>query len=906
MKRTVSFLAFLLIAAHAFALSAFDLRCEMLHQPWGIDTAVPCLGWKLDTPHNGVRQTAYQIMAASRQDLLDEERPDLWDSGQVMSSRSQWVVYGGQPLASRSVVYWQVRVWDEEGKASPWAKGAHFSVGIIDKSLWQGKYIGMPRDDRAIQPLLHRTFQCNALGEQAFLHISTLGYHEVYINGERVGDDVLVPAVSQFTKRHQSMTYEVGNLLVEGRNDIVVWLGGGWYDGSAPGVQPGGPYVMAQIDQQSDSGWQTLVCTDDSWRARRSGFYNDGITAQGRFGGETVRAGEVLPDLQASTLDSASWEAVVALQGMQQDITPMMCEPNKVMMEVQPQEIRRFGDDEWMVDMGRSVVGWTRIHLGRMKKGQTVTISYCDMLGLNGDFEYGVFTDRYIAGGTGDETFCNKFNYHAYRYIKIKGLGRCPAISDIAGLGISTGYTTASAFVCNDTDINAIHDMVHYTFRCLTQSGYMVDCPHLERQGYGGDGNASILSAQIQYDMYPLYRNWLQAYGDAQGADGRVPHVAPTPWPCGGGPFWCAFIANAPWQTYLQYGDERILRRYYPHMKKYLQYAHKYMPDGLLSLENRWPTSPLGHWFLGDWALPNEEHQLHTESIDVVNSCSMSMVLGIMARVAGVLGSSEDSVAYSNEQQQVNRRIHETFFNKREASYANGLQLDMAFPMFVGATPEKTVPEVCKALHDATYQRFDGHLFTGLVGVPILTQWLTRSGDAQMMYDMLKQQGFPGYLYMIENGATTAWEHWNARRSRIHNCYNGIGSWFYEALAGIVGDERHPAYSHFFIRPQMANGISFVRALKPTPYGPIAVDWKLGKASFDITIDVPTGTTATLECPEGLKPKSAEMPQTGLIRYGLVYNEDQREKKTDTPPQMFEPDKPIELQSGRYRIIYRF
>jgi alpha-L-rhamnosidase len=346
-----------------------------------------------------------------------------------------------------------------------------------------------------------------------------------------------------------------------------------------------------------------------------------------------------------------------------------------------------------------------------------------------------------------------------------------------------------------------------------------------------------------------------------------------------------------------------MLERFYPNMQRYLQYAEKYMPDGLLSLENRWPSSQKKHWFLGDWALPNEEHQHHTESIDDVNSCSMSWVYGIMSRVAEILGKSSDAAMYREKQQEINQKIHQKFYNKKECTYAHGLQLDAAFPLFVGATPEKLQDKVNSTLKKDIYGRWQGHLFTGLVGVPIVTQWLTKAGEAQVMYDMLKQRSFPGYLYMIENNATTTWEHWNARRSRIHNCYNGIGSWFYQALAGIVPDESQPAYRHFYIRPQMADGINFVRALKPTPYGDIMVDWNLSEQTFDIRLTIPPGTTSTLEVPACLKCKEAEMPPTSLMRYGLIYNENQREKKTDTPPTILDATKPIELESGTYRIV---
>ena len=906
MKRTLSLLALLLPLQWLHAIGLFDLRCEMLHQPWGIDNTNPALSWKITPGENGLRQTAYQILAASSPELLTEEKADLWNSGKVVSDESLWVPYAGKALTSRSVVYWQVRAWDQNDKVGGWARGAHFSIGLLEKSLWQGQYIGMKRQDRKVQPMLWKSFDFSGKGKPAFLHINTLGYHEVYLNGNKVSDDVLVPAMVEFTKRSLCMTYNVTDLLNEGQNDLVIWLGTGWYEAGIPGVKEGGPYVMAQIDCLEANEWNTIVKTDETWKARTSGYYFDGSVKPYGFGGDLVKAEELLPDLTHASLEGAEWQGQLSTLNSQlsTDITPMMCEANKIQQVVQAQKISRFQSNKWMVDMGKSIVGWARFNFGKLNKGQQIIISYGDMLGLDGDFEHGVYTDRYIASGEGEESFCNKFTYHAYRYIKIQGLEHQPRLSDIEGLSIYTGYEKESAFVCNDADINAIHDMVHYTFKCLTQSGYMVDCPHHERQGYGGDGNASILAAQTMYDMYPLYRNWLQAFGDAQGEDGEVPHVAPTMWACGGGPFWCAFIANAPWQTYLQYGDKRMLERYYPNMQRYLQYAEKCMPDGLLSLENRWPTSPKKHWFLGDWALPNEEHQHHTESIDDVNSCSMSWVYGIMAQVASVLGKPSDAVLYQQKQQEINSKIHQKFYNKKEGTYASGLQLDAAFPLFVGATPENLRDKVNGQLKKDIYGRWEGHLFTGLVGVPIVTQWLTKAGEAQLMYDMLKQRSFPGYLYMIENGATTTWEHWNARRSRIHNCYNGIGSWFYQALAGIVPDEDKVAYRHFFIRPQMADGISFVRALQPTPYGDIKVEWNLSKATFDVRLTIPSGTTATLECPASLKAKVAEMPPTSLMRYGLIYNEKQRDRIDAPENEKFPATEPIQLQSGTYRIIY--
>ena len=906
MKRLLVWLLLTTLVCQIEAQRIEDLRCEGLHQPWGISQTTPALSWKINLDHQGVRQMAYQILAATSPALLKEETADLWNSGRVESAQSQWIRYAGTPLSSRSVVYWQARIWDERGKASDWARGAHFSVGILDTSLWKGKYIGMERQDRKVQPMLRRIFTCSRKTGEVFLHVSTLGYHEIYLNGKPVSDDVLSPAVVEFSKRHQSMTYNVTDLLKEGENDLVIWLGGGWYNNpDHPGVQPGGPYVLAQVDMQHGKAWSTLVATDHTWKARPSGYYDDGVSAPYQFGGEVVKAWEVLPDLERPTLDAAQWQGVVQLpvQPFQQ-ISPMMCESNKIQQIVAAKQISRFRDDEWMVDMGRSIVGWTRIRLGKLQKGQRITITYGDMLGQDGDFDLNTYTDYYMARGEGEEVFCNKFNYHAYRYLKIRGLGRPPLLSDVEGLNIHTDYRGESSFVCSDADLNAIHDMVHYTFQCLTLGGYMVDCPHHERQGYGGDGNASILAAQLQYDLYPLYRNWLQAYADVQGEDGEVSHTAPNPWSCGGGPYWCAFMVNAPWQTYLQYGDTRLLSSYYPHMQRYITYAERHMPQGMLSLEHRWGDSQRKGWFLGDWALPNEEHQQHTESIDLVNNCSMSWVYGIMSRVAAALGKTGDQQMYEQKQIGINERIHSAFYRSQDSIYANALQLDMAFPLYVHATPRHLSAVVHRSLCRLIDQRYDGHLYTGLVGVPILTQWLTQVGESQMMYDMLKQRSFPGYLYMIENGATTTWEHWTSRRSRIHNCYNGIGSWFYQALGGIVLDEAHPAYQHFYVRPQLVDGISFARTLQSTPYGNIVVDWKLSSQAFDLRLTIPAGTTATVVCPFGLDPVSVEMPSPNHVRYGLMYSPQHRDKVPAVPTVQYDSSQPLVLESGSHRIVY--
>lgn len=394
--------------------------------------------------------------------------------------------------------------------------------------------------------------------------------------------------------------------------------------------------------------------------------------------------------------------------------------------------------------------------------------------------------------------------------------------------------------------MNAIHDMIQYTLRCLTLGGYMVDCPQIERLGYGGDGNASTQTVQTMFDLAPVYMNWMQAWADCMREDGGMPHTAPNPYMAGGGPYWCGFIITASWQTYLNYGDSRLLERYYPSMQKWLEYAGKYTVDGLLKT---WPNTEYRNWYLGDWATPVGIDQTNPLSVDLVDNCYLSVCYQTMEKIAKVLGKEQDKSVYTAKYKDLNALIHKTFFDSEQKSYSTGTQIDLIYPMLAGATPADVLSEVQNTLHDVTQDRFKGHLATGLVGIPVITEWAVKNKQADFIYGMLKKRDYPGYLYMLDNGATTTWEHWNGERSHIHNCYNGIGSWFYQALAGINTDEENPGYSHVFIQPQLVNGLSWVKASKDTPFGTLSVKWERTDASFILYLDIPVGCEATIILP---------------------------------------------------------
>jgi alpha-L-rhamnosidase len=832
-------------------LQVYDLRCENLTDPLGIDTTSPHFSWKLLSDLNGSKQTAYQIVVATDSLLLTEGEADLWNSGKVKSPASVMVPYAGKELQARSHAYWKIGVWTKNSRQPVWSDAHFFSVGLLSPTDWAASYIGLPaKAGNPESPLLWKQYEINELAAKTFLHVNSLGYHEIYVNGSKVGIDVLSPSMSQFDKRSQAVAYDVSQYIRKGRNDLLIWLGRGWYQSGLPGVAYEGPLVKAQLETLKNGIWNTLLVSDTSWVSRESGYTGTSVWRYGNFGGECIESGKLLDDFTAATLDAATWNKAQEVDVPVHAVSPRMTEPNRIRETIRPVQVSPLEKNAWLVDMGKVFTGWMEIKFPALQKGQEITLEYCDHLVEDKPVNQRQI-DRYIASGKNNETFRNRFNYHGYRYVKISNLSSQPSLGDIQGHLIHTDFKNASSFQCSDPEMNAIHDMVINTLPSLSLGGYMVDCQQYERLGYGGDGNASTQTAQTMFDMSPLYANWMQAWADCIREDGGMPHTAPNPWGAGGGPYWCGFIITASWSTYINYGDARLIEKYYPVMQHWLEYVQAYTVDGLL---DKWPDTDYRHWFLGDWATPRGlVNQMDKSSVDLVNNSFITVCYATMEKIAAYLGKTSDAALYGKKSEQLKKIIHERFFNSAENSYGTGSQVDFVYPMLAQVTPESLVPAVTQALYEKTEKGYNGHLVAGLVGVPVLTEWAIRSRSADWVYGMLKKKEAPGYLYMIENGATTTWEHWNGARSRMHNCYNGIGAWFYHAVGGIRPDENAPGYRRVIIAPQIPVGISWAKTSKETPYGTVVVNWEVKDEMLNMELMIPSGSTGLLELPEHIR-----------------------------------------------------
>lgn len=849
------------------ALSLASLRCEYLSDPLGIDVEKPRLSWVMEgggqrTEDRAQKQTAYQVLVASTPELLAKDQGDLWDSGKVASDQSVQVEYAGRPLLSRTRCHWEVRVWlarrspggevkpgeggDKDGRRSAWSQPALWTMGLLNRSDWQAKMIAAnwPGPTNLPLPWLRKTFLLDAKPKRATAYICALGYYELYVNGHKVDDQVLSPAVCDYAKRAFYVTHDISDHLVPGKNCLGLWLGRGWFSrGKVRGAFHDGPVVMAQFD----IGDGLRIITDESWKVRRSPITALGAGVVHEFGGEKYDATLDLPAWNSADLDDFAWAAPVVVQAPKIEISAQMVEPNRVTESWAAKSVTAASPGKYAVDMGRNFTGWVEMKV-KGRKGQTVRMDYPYPT-------YGPQHDEYVMRKDGTETWQNcRFNYHATRTFTVSGLEKKPAPADIRGHLIHTDYQPASEFTCSNELLNWIYRTVLWTERCLTIGGYAVDCPHRERMGYG-DGSASMESMLCNFGAGAFYTKWLRDWRDGQDpATGDMPNVAPAFYPGpGGGPAWGDLCVVLPWQVYLQYGDRRVLEANYPTIRKWLEFQDSKTKDGLLQPYVGIGCDQMAWSFLGDWVAPRGPGQSTgtgaLRSVLFFNNGYYLYNLGLAQKMARVLGKTQDADGFRAKADALRAAMLKEFKDPDDGAYAQGDQTPLALSLLCNLIPQQQRGELELRLEHDIVDRRNGHLDTGILGTYFLIKELTALGRNDLVHIMANQTTFPGWGHMMKNDATTIWEEWGGGNSGIHSSFLSIGAWFVQGIGGIRADESQPGFAHFLIRPGLVGDLKFARTKYRSIRGDIVSNWQREGNKLSLDIRIPANTTAVVFVP---------------------------------------------------------
>jgi alpha-L-rhamnosidase len=832
-----------------------QLTCEGLTNPMGIDRAQPRFSWAIPPGERGLTQTARQLLVADSRDALTADQGNLWDSGKVESHQSQWVPYGGAPLAKGAHCWWKVRVWDQTGAVSPWSEPASLSVGPLSAADWKGDWIGADwmTNNEGPLPWLRKTVTLPQTPATATMYVCALGYYELYVNGRKVGNDVLSPAVSDYGRRGLYLTHDITPYLVAGENCIGLWLGRGWSLGVLKNAGTSGPMVKAELNIIFAKGDPLTIVTDATWKARPSHITPLGKGTSGSYGGELVEAEKEIVNWSAADHDDSDWRAATVHHPPTPIIAAQMMEPNRMLDELHLVAVTPMASG-YVLDMGRNCTGWFELILpDDIQRGTRVTMEFADKQLADGKFQTYGQRSEYVARGGGGERFRNRFSYAAFRYALVTGLPRAPEQDEVTGWLVTTNYEPGSTFSCDHPLLNQIHDIMRWTYQSLSLGGYTVDCPHRERLGYGGDSGTSMEMGMLNFRTGAFYAKWAADWRDAQNDAGDVPYTAPYSQDAGGGPAWSGFCITMPWQIYLTYGDRQPLEEGWPVMKKWLAFIDTKMGDGILQRYVGIGCAGGPEWnFLGDWVPPGRKQgqgRVDDNSTLFFNNCYLVYCLQLASKIGHVLGDDAQADIYAARAQKLAARLHSRFLNPDGATYANGEQTYLAMPLLFGITPTGAVPQVMAALErDITVTR-RGHLNTGMHGNYFMTKYLIEHRRNDLVALMHTQQDFPSYGYMIANGATTIWEEWDGDNSQIHNTMISVGLWFTEGLAGIRFDEHAPGFQHFIAAPGIESGLGRVDATLMTGYGKIASAWRVEGTTVTWDLTVPPSTTATVILP---------------------------------------------------------
>lgn len=879
---------FITLALHS-AVSITQLQTEQMVSPLSVEKQHPRLSWVIMSNDHDVMQTAYHILVASSLERLATDEGDLWDSGKVNSDQSVWVPYQGKELKSNQRCYWKVKAYTTHGE-SPWSKPAEWGMGLLGETHWGGRWIGWDapfewdREDshsRLSSRYLRTEFKTHLKNiRRATVHICGLGMYELFINGQRVGDQVLAPSPTDYRRTVLYNSFDVTRLIngSEAKNAIGVILGNGRYYTMCQNYKPykinnfGYPKLRLNLIIEYSDGSTQRINSDEKWLLTAQGP----IRSNNEYDGEIYDSRMELGDWTEPDYDDSKWlnaQRVSLPYGtLRGNTAPNM----KVMRTLKPVTLKQFGD-RYIIDFGQNTAGWIRINIRHAQKDDTIRIRYAEQLKKDSNeldvenLRHSLSTDYYICNGKENNTLWSpRFSYHGFQFAEITGCKELNA-EDIVAEVVYDNFEENGSFECSNKTINHIFKNAWWGI-ASNYKGVPVDCPQRdERQPWLGDHAMGTWAESFLFDNGNMYAKWTDDMREAQREDGCIPDICP--------PFYNYFTPEMTWSStlpvvcdmlYEQYGNIEPIRKNYEAIKKWLHLIrHEYTSkDGIITADK-----------YGDWCVPPESPELiHSQDPArktdgrLIATAYYYKMSKLLAKFAWLQGKESEATEFDDDAEQVKRCFNDYFLTIKKGTspvktphwlypdsifYGNNTVTANLLPLAFNMVPEAYKMEVEKNLITTIITRNNGHVSCGVIGVNWLMRELTRMGRGDVAFLLAGNKTYPSYGYMIEKGATTIWELWNGdtanRKMNSHNHVMLLGdllTWGFRDLAGL--NSAQPGYKQIMLKPDFSiQELGYVNASHNTVYGKIISNWKRkgNRLVWDITI--PCNTTAIVCLPTG-------------------------------------------------------
>lgn len=727
-----------------------------------------------------------------------------------------------------------------------------------------------------VNPLFRREFPVKPGLVRALVHVSGLGQYEMFINGAKVGDQLLAPGWTNYKKTCLYDSYDITNMLKLGANATGISLGNGMYN------IVGGRYTkfkgsfgplkaIAQLRLEYTDGSLETIGTDASWQVAPGP-----ITFSCVYGGEDYdarveKSGWNLPKLANPA--TSGWTPAELTEGPGGELVGLSAAaaPIKAIETLKPVATRNLSEGVMVYDLGQNASIMPRIAVSG-PAGSSVWIIPSELARENGDIDDTMCGGKnwweYTLKGQGNETWFPQFYYRGARYLKVElrpapGDSGLPKVSAIVGVVVHTSAAPVGEFSCSNDLFARTFTLVRWAQRSNLVS-IITDCPTREKLGWLEQYHLNGPSLRYNYDLAALYTKGMRDMHDSQEGSGMVPTTAPE-YPRFGGSFrdspeWGATFILSAWQQYEFHGDVEMLRRYYPDQQRYATYLAGRAQNQIIDYG-------LGDWYDIGPKSPGES-QLTPRAL--TGTAIYFEEIRAMARIAAALGKTADAERYAAQAAEIRAAFNQKFFNAETKQYATGSQCSNAMPLVLDLVNQENRPAVLDNLVKDVEAK---GLTAGDVGYRYLLCALAGGGRSDVIFMMNNQADKPGYGYQLAHGATSLTEAWNGLRgsSQNHFMLGQINEWFYHDLAGIQCDPDGPGFRQIIIKPNIVGDFNLVKASYHSGCGMIGSQWKRSGNALTLDITIPTNTSATIYVPATDAASVRESGGSAASAAGLKY-----------------------------------
>lgn len=844
-------------------MKAISLRTEYLKNPIGIDIRHPRLLWNCE---GGIKQTSYRIIAKS-------DGKTVWDSGKVVSD-SMHADYPND-LASRQRVEWNVTLWDENDSEGEPSETAFFETGLLSASDFAAKWISgnyrVNKKKRYPVDCFKKEFAARNVAK-ARLYITACGLYAALINGKRVGDFVLAPGHTDYTKRIQLQTYDVTELLENGENVITVELADGWYRGSCGAWGLRNQYgtqtkLYAQLEITDKSGNKAVIGSDKTWA-----WSNDGKI---RFADN--KDGEIVEAWRTPSYSGFAKETKC-------DVTPVSSNnvPVTEHERFSVQKVITTPGGAKVLDFGQNIAGYISFAVNA-KKGQKIKLRFGEMFDENGEFTQKNFQcankkrtrvtprqqiEYYCKDGSNE--YKTKFAVFGFQYVLIESDVEWKK-EDFTAVSVCSDMEETLSFDSSNELLNKLVQATRWSAK-NNHADVPTDCPTRERHGWTGDAQIFCNTAAYLFNYAPFARKYVRDMIDGQRKNGKFRQITPK----GGIDFYMDFMDGSagwsdagvliPYRIYKRYGDKKILENSYAAMKKYAEFKiktlGKWYPTAVRTGIDRKYKKYISNYgqSYGEWAEPTEVHITGFKDFACPHpeetTAYIVYMLQTMAEIAEVLGKTEDKKRFSEYAEKA-KTGYGKLIECPEFSLDTDRQAKLVRPLYMGLLDEKQTEFAKKRLITAL-ERYDWRLGTGFLSTPFIL-YVLEDIDVEYAYRLLENEQMPGWLFMPKMNANTIWESWEGTEAQggiaslDHYSKGAVLEWVFSEMCGIkVSGE-----NEFTIAPKAGGKFTFAKCEYQSVYGKVSCGWVRENGKTVYTISVPANTSARIVLPDGERTVTA-------------------------------------------------